>query len=209
MAQERGRDWIAPIIGAACRGDVSNGARRRTVEEVILLAVELVHEGREGRKIGTLFVIDDVEFVLARSRPLLLDPLKGHAPQVRHIDRRDFREAVKELAQLDGAFLVEKDGTFVAAARFIDVDLQSASDLPSGLGARHAAAASISGAADAIAVVVSESSVVRVFAEGELRAEIIPEFFHGGADTSFAIEEAEVRELPEVGLTVAFAPNGS
>jgi DNA integrity scanning protein DisA with diadenylate cyclase activity len=208
MAEETRRHWIAPIIEAACRRTSSNMSRRRTVEEIILLAVELVHEGREGRKIGTLFVVGDVGFVSTRSRPLLLDPLHGHAPEVCHVERRDFREAVKELAQLDGAFLVEDDGTFVAAARFIDVDLQSASVLPAGLGARHAAGASISGAADAIAVVVSESSVVRVFSRGELRAEIVPEFFHGGADTFFAIEAAEVRELPEVGLTIAFADDG-
>lgn len=205
MARGKGHDWTAPIVGAACRGTAAKEARRRTVEEVIRLAVELVHEGREGRKVGTLFVIGHAEFILARSRPLLLDPLHGHASDICQVERRDFREAVKELAQLDGAFLVEDDGTFVAAARFIDVDLQSVSDLPSGLGARHAAAASISGATDAISVLVSESSVVRVFSQGELRAEIIPELFHAGVDTFVAIESAEVRELPEIGLTVAFA----
>jgi diadenylate cyclase len=209
MVFEKGREWIAPVIDAACRGTASNVTRRRTIEEVILLAVELVHEGREGRKIGTLFVIGDVEFVLDHSRPLLLDPLEGHARDVCHVKQRDFREAVKELAQLDGAFLVEDDGTFVAAARFIDVDLQSASDLPSGLGARHVAAASISGAADATAVVVSESATARIFSRGDLRAEIIPEFFRGGTDTFFAIESAEVRELPNVGLTIAYARGGA
>lgn len=77
-----------------------------------------------------------------------------------------------------------------------------------GLGARHAAAGSISSAANAIAVVVSETSVVRVFSRGQPRAEIVPEFFHRGADTFFAIGRAEVHELPEVGLTVAFAHDG-
>ena len=196
---------MAPVVDAVCHGTAAKTSRRRTTEEIILLAVELVHEGREGRKIGTLFVVGDVELVSSRSRSLLLNPLHGHARELRHVERRDFREGVKELAQLDGAFLVEDDGTFVAAACFIDVDLQSASDLPAGLGARHAAAASISSAANAIAVVVSESSVVRVFSRGELRAEIVPEFFHGGADAFFAIEQAEVHELPEVGLTIAFA----
>jgi len=208
MALERENTWIAPVIDAAWSGTASRGSRRHTLRQIILLAVELLHEGREGRKIGTLFVIGNIEFVLAHSHPLLLDPLHGHPPGIRHVERRDFREAVKEFAQLDGAFLIDDDGTFVSAARFIDVDLQSVSGLPSGLGARHAAAASISEAADAVAVVVSESSVVRVFSRGELRAEIIPEFFHGTADTSFAIESAEVRELPEVGLTIAFSRSG-
>ena len=204
MALERGHNWIAQVIDAACSGTASSGSRRRTLKQVILLAVELLHEGREGRKIGTLFVIGDVEFVLAHSHPLLLDPLHGHARGIRHVEKRDFREAVKELAQLDGAFIVEDDGTFVSEARFVDVDLRSVSDLPSGLGARHAAAASISEAAAAIAIVVSESSVVRVFSQGELRAEILPGFFHGAADAFFAVEAAEVRELPEAGLTIGF-----
>ena len=82
---------------------------------MILLAVEIAREGREGRKIGTLFVVGDTETVLGRSRPLLLDPLYGHAPELLHVERPDFRETVKELAQLDGAFVVEDDGTFVAA----------------------------------------------------------------------------------------------
>ena len=47
-------------------------------------------------------------------------------------------------------------------------------DLPHGLGSRHMAAASISKETNAIAVVVSESSLVRVFDHGELVSEIIP-----------------------------------
>jgi hypothetical protein len=50
-------------------------------------------------------------------------------------------------------------------------------DVPFGLGSRHIAAASISFATKAVAVVVSESSVVRVFERGALMAEIIPELW--------------------------------
>ena len=46
-----------------------------------------------------------------------------------------------------------------------------------GLGSRHIAAASISKEAGAIAIVVSESAVVRVFYEGTLQAEILPELW--------------------------------
>ena len=55
------------------------GIDRRTLETVILLAVEISREGREGHKIGTLFVVGDVEQVLKRSKELILDPLKGQA----------------------------------------------------------------------------------------------------------------------------------
>jgi hypothetical protein len=46
-----------------------------------------------------------------------------------------------------------------------------------GLGSRHMAAASISKCTNCIAVVVSESSMVRVFDNGELISEIIPEIW--------------------------------
>jgi diadenylate cyclase len=176
---------------------------RQTIEEVVELAVELAREGREGRKIGTLFVVGDLEATLARSRPLILDPLRGHDRELLHVSRPDFRETVKELAQLDGAFLVDDDGTFASAARFVEVDLSSIAILP-GLGTRHAAAASVTAVTGAIAVVVSQSSVVRVFADGEVRAEIIPELFLLSRDRLFA-QRPDVRFVPEAGVTLAVA----
>jgi DNA integrity scanning protein DisA with diadenylate cyclase activity len=188
-------------------GGVTKSARcaekmRRTVEEVLQLAVEIAREGREGRKIGTLFVVGDVERTLERSRPLLLDPLYGHDAELLDVRRPEFRETVKELAQLDGAFLVNGKGTFVSAARYIDVAPETA--LMPGLGTRHAAAASISTETDAIAIVVSQSSIVRVFADGEVRAEIIPELFLMSGQQLFT-PHAEVRQLPDVGITLAVA----
>jgi|HubBroStandDraft_3_1064219.scaffolds.fasta_scaffold115372_2 hypothetical protein len=47
------------------------------LESLIGLAVEIVREGREGRRVGTLFTLGDEIAVLARSRPLILDPLSG------------------------------------------------------------------------------------------------------------------------------------
>ncbi len=151
-------------------------------------------------------IIGDTDRILRRSRALILDPLAGHEASVRHVDNRSFRETVKELSQLDGAFVVDDEGTFVSAARFIEANVASTAGLPAGLGARHAAAMSISEEVDAIAVAVSESSLVRVFARGQLRAEIVSELFLGGGGASFAIDDALVHELPEVGLTLALAP---
>ena len=48
------------------------------LEPLIGLAVEIAREGREGRRVGTLFTLGDEKAVLARSRPLILDPLLGH-----------------------------------------------------------------------------------------------------------------------------------
>ena len=204
MSENARIDFIEAAFGAVADCTHCEQSRRRTVEEVVELGVELAREGREGRKIGTLFVVGDVEEVLARSRPLILDPLHGHARELLHVGDARFRETVKELALLDGAFVVGNDGVFVSAGRFIDVDLAAPENFVPGLGTRHAAAASITRATDAVAVVVSQSSVVRVFADGEVRAEVIPELFLMQRDHIFT-REARVQQHPNAGVTVAVA----
>jgi DNA integrity scanning protein DisA with diadenylate cyclase activity len=198
------RDYLDAIFGPVTKSTRCREARRQTLEEVLQLGVEIAREGREGRKIGTLFVVGDVEQVLRRSRPLLLDPLYGHPADALQVSLPDFRETVKELAQLDGAFLVDDDGTFAAAGRYVETDLASPSAFMAGLGTRHAAAASISAATRATAIVVSQSSIVRVFADGQIRAEIIPELFLMSSQQLFT-PDAAVRQLPEAGITLAVA----
>ena len=159
--------------------DVCNekrGVNVETLKNVIILAVEIAREGREGRKIGTMFVISDAEAVLLRSRTLILDPLFGHPDHLKHVDDPDMRETMKELAQLDGAFVVADNGVVISACRYIDA-FSEGINLPLGLGSRHMAAASITRQTRAVAVVVSESSIVRVFDEGEIVSEIIPELW--------------------------------
>jgi diadenylate cyclase len=191
-------------FGAVCDSTGCSAERRQTVEEVVNLAVELAREGREGRKIGTLFVIGDVEGLMERSRALILDPLYGHPDELLRVELPAFRETVKELAQLDGAFVVRDDGVFVSAGRYVDVEVGAPENFLPGLGTRHAAAASVSRQTSAIAVVVSQSSVVRVFANGQVRAEIIPELFLMSKEGLFA-SRADVRQVPEAGVTLAVA----
>jgi diadenylate cyclase len=152
------------------------GVNTGTLRRVVQLAVEIAREGREGRKIGTLFVVGDSEAVIGHSRPLILDPLAGHPDERKRLDDPDMRETIKELAQLDGAFVVSDEGIVVSAARYLDAASENL-DVPLGLGSRHVAAASISKQTGAVAVAVSESSVVRMFDDGELVSEIIPEIW--------------------------------
>ena len=165
----------------------------KVLEQTIQLAVEIAREGREGRKIGTLFVVADAKAVLKRSRPLILDPLYGHPPEKKRICDPDMRETVKELAQLDGAFVVDGNGIVLSATRYINASSRRI-DLPLGLGSRHMAAASISRDTRAVAVVVSESSVVRVFDEGRLVSEIIPEIWLLGR-TQLQISEPRAEQV--------------
>jgi DNA integrity scanning protein DisA with diadenylate cyclase activity len=146
------------------------------LKQVVSLAVEIAREGREGRKIGTLFVVGDSGEVVRRSKPMILDPLQGHPDEDKYVDDPNMRETIKELAQLDGAFVVSNAGVVLSAARYIDAASDSL-NLPLGLGSRHMAGASISRQTDAVAVVVSESSMVRMFDDGELVSEIVPELW--------------------------------
>jgi len=146
------------------------------LESLIGLAVEIAREGREGRRIGTLFTLGDEEAVLMRSRALILNPLEGHPETARHIADPNLRGTLKELAQLDGAFVVSSSGVVLAACRYLDA-AASPIELPLGLGSRHIAAAHISSATGAVGIVVSESSVVRLFCHGSIIGEIIPELW--------------------------------
>jgi diadenylate cyclase len=80
------------------------------LESLIGLAVEIAREGREGRRVGTLFTLGDENAVLARSRPLILDPLSGHPESSLHVTNLNLRGTIKELAQLDGGFVVSREG---------------------------------------------------------------------------------------------------
>jgi DNA integrity scanning protein DisA with diadenylate cyclase activity len=147
-----------------------------TIQSVVDLAIEIAREGREGRKIGTLFTVGAEHDVLSRSRSLILDPLAGHPPEHRRVDDPNARETLKELAQLDGGFIISGSGVALSACRYFEARLPPTKQ-PLGLGTRHIAAASISTTTSAIAVVVSESSVVRLYAGGNLIAEILPELW--------------------------------
>ena len=144
------------------------------LESLIELAVEIAREGREGRRVGTLFTLGDENAVLARSRPLILDPLSGHPESARHVSNSNLRGTIKELAQLDGGFVVSREGIVLSACRYLDA-VAGEAEVPLGLGSRHIAAANMSAATKAVAIVVSESSVVRLFCHGQLVGEIIPE----------------------------------
>lgn len=167
---EAGSDLLEDVV--AERESVDS----TTLEQVVTLAVELAREGREGRKVGTIFTVGDADSVREMSQPMILDPLSGHANETRRLDRPDTRETLKELALLDGAFVVTNEGVAVSATCYLNADVSDL-DVPGGLGSRHRAAAAITQATNAVAVVVSESAIVRLMDKGTLMAEIMPELW--------------------------------
>jgi DNA integrity scanning protein DisA with diadenylate cyclase activity len=124
---------------------------------LIAIALRLSGEGREGRPIGTVFVLGGGDELSPYLRQLVLNPGEGHPRRSRSIHADDFFETIREFAALDGAFIVNETGVVEAAGVYLEVPRKRIR-LPQGLGARHSAAAGITAATTAVAVVVSESS---------------------------------------------------
>jgi DNA integrity scanning protein DisA with diadenylate cyclase activity len=76
-------------------------------------------------------------------------------------------ETIKELALIDGAFIVRGNGVVEAAGCLIQAKAEEIV-LPGGLGTRHAAAAAITHVTDSLALVVSSSGQVTYFRKGQM-----------------------------------------
>ncbi len=126
-------------------------------ESLLTLVMEMAYEGREGKPIGSTFVLGDHEKVLQYSHQLVFNPFQGHPEDVLHISKPEVRETLKEFSSIDGAFIIRNDGVVLAAGRYLNAAYHG-EPMPQGLGARHSSAAAITGVTDSVALVISESS---------------------------------------------------
>jgi DNA integrity scanning protein DisA with diadenylate cyclase activity len=147
------------------------------LQSVLLIAIELGTYGREGRSIGTAFIIGDTKEVMKRSHQLVLNPFSGHPEKERNIRDTIRWETVKEFSQLDGVFILDSEGFLIAAGRYLDVDARDVETVK-GLGGRHASAAAITRETETVAVTVSESDgAIRIYRDGIQILEINPRSF--------------------------------
>jgi DNA integrity scanning protein DisA with diadenylate cyclase activity/mannitol/fructose-specific phosphotransferase system IIA component (Ntr-type) len=133
--------------------DVAPHVLTRTLQLVSTLA----GEGREGKPIGTMFILGDYDGVRKHAHQLIVNPFQGYPEDQRNILDPNLEETIKEYAKIDGAFVVRGDGVVASAGTFVQGDA-TGHEHHSGLGARHAAALSLSGATRAMAIVLSEST---------------------------------------------------
>ncbi len=151
---------------------LSEDTRPQVLEQVLDLAISLGTEGREGKPVGTCFVVGNPDDIRAHSEPMVLNPFKGYTESERNILDPDIEETVKEFSTIDGAFLINTDGTVEAAGIYLATSDQKV-EIPRGLGARHRSAAAITAITDSIAITVSETTGnVTIFRDGRVIMEI-------------------------------------
>ena len=148
--------------------DVLENVRPEVFNAVLNIALELAAQGRESRKVGTIFILGDDEKVMQLSRQMIINPFLGYPEDQLNILNPDLEETIKELSAIDGAFIIKENGVLVTAGRHLSAALDS-KDFPPGLGSRHIAAAGITSLTRAVAIVISESSGnVTIFKNGKL-----------------------------------------
>lgn len=160
------------ILSSAEVSNLSTQVRTEVFEELVDIAVELANQGREGKPVGSIFVLGDTEKVMNLSRQMIFNPFHGYPEEERNIIDPRLRDTIKEFSALDGAFIIRDDGVIMASGRHLNATLEN-EQLPQGLGARHAAAAGITDVTAATAIVISESTgTVRIFRKGKIFMEI-------------------------------------
>ena len=146
----------------------------KTVKAVVDLAVQIGREGREGKPVGAMFIVGDTRRVLEHCSDGGADPFRGYNKKHRNLLDGKVQEDAKEIAQLDGAFVVNPDGFIERSRQMLEVSHENLT-MSKGLGSRHWAAAAITQRTKALAVVVSQSTgTVRLFQNGQLVIRIEP-----------------------------------
>ncbi|MFQ5491690.1 MAG: DNA integrity scanning protein DisA nucleotide-binding domain protein [Phycisphaerae bacterium] len=146
--------------------------RRVAFQRVLTLALELAHEGREGKPVGALFVVGDYREVQKYCQQNIINPFHGYTEKQKNILDDAMKETVKEFAAIDGAFIIKGTGVIASAGTTLRANV-AGEELPLGLGARHAAAAAITASTKSIAISVSESTgTVRIWRRGKMITEL-------------------------------------
>jgi DNA integrity scanning protein DisA with diadenylate cyclase activity len=140
------------------------GVEIEVLNRLIDLAQEIGGKGREGHDVGALFALGNIQKLRKHSTALVLNPFKGHPADKRSILEDKNLETLAEFAWLDGAIFFNKEGIASDAGRYIQVP----PNIPakSGEGGRELAARGISSLTDSIAVSISTSGRITMYAKG-------------------------------------------
>ncbi len=134
------------------------------VARVLNVLMELGREGWEGNPVGTFCVVsDDAADMYRKAVPIIVADANVMSPEGKRV--------LKTLSRLDGAIVINTDGTIEAAGAIFDVN---AKNVEPGLGARHTTARHVSRALGCPVVVLSETGNVRLYHRGEEILKVSP-----------------------------------
>ncbi|MDO9326236.1 MAG: PAS domain S-box protein [Methanoregula sp.] len=171
---DRKRDGVVRISTDTWKDLVisDSDVKEEVFDAVFHICTEISIEGREGKPVGTTFLIGDTKNVLEKSRQIILNPFEGHKAEDRVVMNPGLKENIKALAQLDGAFIITGDGFVESVGRYITVDTSSVK-LPPGMGTRHNSVAAITQVTKTVGIVVSQSGgVITIFRNGQILKKI-------------------------------------
>jgi diadenylate cyclase len=151
--------------------NISEKINQEIIEATLEIAMKIATEGREGKHVGTAFIIGDISELNKYLKQLIINPFRGLEEKAKITDP-SIRETVKEFAQLDGVFIIDEEGHIISAGTYLDVNTSDL-EFPEGFGTKHRSCAAITKETDAIAIVVSESGGrVRILKGGRIAIKV-------------------------------------
>ncbi len=151
--------------------NISEKISPEIIEAVLDIALEISHEGREGRRIGTGFIIGEISELNKYLKQLIINPFQNLNEKIKITDL-SIKETIKEFSQLDGVFIIDTEGHIISAGTYLDINTSDL-EFPSGFGTKHRSCAAITKETDAIAIVVSESGgKVRIMKDGRIAVKV-------------------------------------
>lgn len=132
-------------------------------------ALKIVGEKKGLDKVGTILVVGDSESIASHVKPLNEFPMGDIRSSLRQVTNVEF---IADLAQMDGAIMINLEGQIEAACQRLEPPKSSEFALVSGLGTRHESASAYTAATNTAAVVISDTGMIRVFYRGRVLLEL-------------------------------------
>lgn len=149
------------------------GTKRIAARSAIEILMGLSLKGYEGRSIGALYLIGDIEGIRRNSTQMIINPFKGW----KDVNIRDLKQVptIESFTQMDGAMVFDSRGFAHYAGRMINVrdndctgeNLDFGKRKGKGSGTRWRAARYITLKTRTIAVMLSSNGTITVFKDGK------------------------------------------
>ena len=158
-------------------------ARRdpKVVRKAFEILIGLSLKGYEGKSVGTIFLIGDMDGVRRNTNQLIANPFKGYYKRINLLDPKN-RRTLEAYSQLDGAIVIDGLGNLYSAGRVIDIkgdrERGSSCSDPNGSsrrggGTRDRAALYITTVSNTLALTLSCDGDLTVYEKGRCLGKIL------------------------------------